>query len=447
MGLTNTTLDYVVSHASKLRLSKSTKILDIGLQEIHCAGKSTSLRSFIHAFLPDRIVADDELTEFMQHCYLYDVCERFGLDYTCYEVCGERAFRFFDFNSDSVIPSEKNKYDLILNMGTSEHIANQFNFFKSCHELCKENGSILHIVPFSGYLHHGFFNYQPKFFFRLAEYNKYSVQDFFFFDEDAREYLDTIVINSTNQSNILEIAESFQSSRASIHVLLKKNGTDAFRPPVDHVFIGIDEALKVGIGVAPLNDAMQALLLDFPELAGEIACIFADKENRKKQFLGIPVYAVPESLEELQAKCSTLIVATSEDARLRKFINADIVPCVSISMVRSIMQKRVALIPASGELAEILNQNPHIRGYIQCIFDNQEEKHGSELYGLPIRKVPEAEVLCADYDILVITSEAYEIELLRQFEEKELSRVTIFSKRTFLRMMKDFPRINGQSEN
>ena len=67
------------------------------------------------------------------------------------------------------------KYDFVTNHGTSEHLLNQQNFFKVVHDLTKPGGLMLHAVPFTAHIEHGFFNYQPNFFEALARYNSYKL--------------------------------------------------------------------------------------------------------------------------------------------------------------------------------------------------------------------------------------------------------------------------------
>jgi hypothetical protein len=69
--------------------------------------------------------------------------------------------------------AEIGKYDFVTNHGTSEHLLNQYNCFKVMHDFCRPGGMMLHAVPFTVHLEHGFFNYQPNFFSALARYNSY----------------------------------------------------------------------------------------------------------------------------------------------------------------------------------------------------------------------------------------------------------------------------------
>ncbi len=71
-------------------------------------------------------------------------------------------------------------FDLVFNFGTGEHIFNVYQFFKTIHELTKPGGLMLHVMPFQGWVDHGFFNFQPTLYWDLAESNNYDVVGFSF---------------------------------------------------------------------------------------------------------------------------------------------------------------------------------------------------------------------------------------------------------------------------
>lgn len=75
---------------------------------------------------------------------------------------------------DSEIIAEL-KSELVTNFGTSEHVFNQMNVFRSIHEFCVKEGVMIHVVPILGNVQHGYFNYQPRMFFDLAIANNYEV--------------------------------------------------------------------------------------------------------------------------------------------------------------------------------------------------------------------------------------------------------------------------------
>ena len=71
--------------------------------------------------------------------------------------------------------SDDLKYDVITNFGTTEHIFNQYEVYNSIHKLVKPNGLIMHFLPYQGAYNHGFYNFNPTFFFDLGKANDYKI--------------------------------------------------------------------------------------------------------------------------------------------------------------------------------------------------------------------------------------------------------------------------------
>ncbi len=99
--------------------------------------------------------------------------EHLGFRYDCIDIDANFGSLTLDLNFDSVPPEHRNRYGLTTNHGTTEHIFNQYNAFKAIHDLTKPGGLMLHGLPFTVHLDHGFFNYQPNLFEALARYNSY----------------------------------------------------------------------------------------------------------------------------------------------------------------------------------------------------------------------------------------------------------------------------------
>jgi len=71
---------------------------------------------------------------------------------------------------DSPIPSNmENKFDVVTNYGTSDHVNNQYSVFKNVHLMCKLNGIMLHGVPLIGnWVKHCRYYYSKQFFEGLS---------------------------------------------------------------------------------------------------------------------------------------------------------------------------------------------------------------------------------------------------------------------------------------
>jgi hypothetical protein len=80
----------------------------------------------------------------------------------------------------------KNRYALVTNIGTGEHVFNQASVFQNAHDMCQVGGVMLHQLPCSPWVNHGFFNYNPILFRDLALANGYEVIYFALSDRWAR---------------------------------------------------------------------------------------------------------------------------------------------------------------------------------------------------------------------------------------------------------------------
>ncbi len=96
-----------------------------------------------------------------------------GFEYMAIDLVGD-AFRL-DLNDDSVPRRLRNQFDIVINAGTTEHVANQENAFRVIHVLARPGGIMLHELPCQGMLTHGLINYSPKFFWHLCRENRYDV--------------------------------------------------------------------------------------------------------------------------------------------------------------------------------------------------------------------------------------------------------------------------------
>ena len=97
-------------------------------------------------------------------------------DYKSIDINGAYNSLQFDLNKNILETySYKEKYDLVINNGTGEHVFNQYALFQNFHNLTKLNGIMLNILPFIDWINHGFYNFNPIFFADLAASNNYEI--------------------------------------------------------------------------------------------------------------------------------------------------------------------------------------------------------------------------------------------------------------------------------
>ena len=97
-----------------------------------------------------------------------------GFDYAALDFDGHRDSIAVDLNRDSVPAEFAGAFDLVVNTGTTEHIANQDNAFRVIHDLTRKGGVAYHELP-GGMTDHGLINYNPRFFWKLRNANDYEL--------------------------------------------------------------------------------------------------------------------------------------------------------------------------------------------------------------------------------------------------------------------------------
>jgi hypothetical protein len=101
--------------------------------------------------------------------------ESLGFKYAAVDFGGHRDSIPLDLNRDEVPDELRGSFQLAINAGTTEHVANQDNAFRVIHDLVCRGGIMMHEVPAQGMMNHGLINYNPKFFWHLCRENGYEV--------------------------------------------------------------------------------------------------------------------------------------------------------------------------------------------------------------------------------------------------------------------------------
>jgi len=190
MGITLNSLSQLCS--SGILSKTGDKVLDIGSSNLYQADLD-SLYSYAQQF---ELARDGDLEIFFQtlskgaeytpesggknESFVGQLLERVGIHYEAIDIADGYRTTIFDLNHQQVPDAWKGKFDVVMNFGTTEHLLNQFNAFKVIHDATKQNGYMVHSLPFLGYCDHGYFTYTPRCMFDMAGYNNYEVVHFEF---------------------------------------------------------------------------------------------------------------------------------------------------------------------------------------------------------------------------------------------------------------------------
>jgi len=229
MGYSNLITKAVGSVAKELLTDKKPTVIELGNQTL----KNSKARGEIYAELGIQTPPTIESTK--------DFYLSLGFSkYIAVDVNTERDAIAMDLNSD--ISKQYNfteKFDLVTNNGTGEHVFNQYTLFLNAHNLCKVNGYMIHVLPFYRWVDHGFYNYNPNLFPCLSYQNDYQLSALWIASSDAK-YLHKLDVNALSRNkgyrNKLDL-DSWESDPMVVAVM-KKTVEKSFEIPIQNMYGG-----------------------------------------------------------------------------------------------------------------------------------------------------------------------------------------------------------------
>lgn len=87
----------------------------------------------------------------------------------------EDADELFDLNEPQPPPQLREAFDVILDSGTLEHIFHIPHALANLHTMLREEGRVIHLLPASNYMDHGFYMFSPSFFWDYYNINGWTV--------------------------------------------------------------------------------------------------------------------------------------------------------------------------------------------------------------------------------------------------------------------------------
>ncbi len=185
--------------------------------------------------------------------WLGELVERIGVDYLAFDIVTGRRAEIFDLNEWTLGGKHRLAFDIVLNCGTTEHVLNQTNSFRVMHDATKVGGLIYHSVPMTGFLDHGYFNYNPRLFWELARANAYNVLALTFNGPSGVEAVTDRLLPDYVERKVLREPEA-TAARWSGHAVPTSSLSVLFEKTLDRPF---RIAIEVSTGVGSVAEPVQ----------------------------------------------------------------------------------------------------------------------------------------------------------------------------------------------
>jgi hypothetical protein len=98
----------------------------------------------------------------------------------------EHADVLFDLNEPEPPSELRGAFDVILDPGTLEHVFQLPNALSNLHTMLRDGGRVIHILPASNYMDHGFYMFSPTFFWDYYNANGWTVNTLRLFSHGLR---------------------------------------------------------------------------------------------------------------------------------------------------------------------------------------------------------------------------------------------------------------------
>ncbi len=249
MGLTPTTLRNLIELRRRGDLRDQMRVAEIGAQQLsdpflHAKEEISELYRLFNRPIPS--LGDPAEISYVDGVPALradapssiNFWRSLGFSYEAIEYGGYRNSVSVDLNTDVLPERLRCSFDLVVNAGTTEHVANQNNAFKIIHDLTKPNGLMMHDLPAGGMITHGLVGYNIYFFWVLARDNDYEVIDLGL-HHHGEETVPASVVESNKQYCSLEhnkhtlIHQDTSLPILSIRAIFRKRNSNDYRTPLD----------------------------------------------------------------------------------------------------------------------------------------------------------------------------------------------------------------------
>jgi hypothetical protein len=185
----------------------------------------------------------------------------------------------YDLNKNS-LPSElKGRFDMVMDLGTMEHVFHIPHFFKNIFEALKMGGRVVHTLPSSNFIDHGFYSFSPTLFWDFYRANRFDVNRI-----DVMHYYPDAKIPAFHHPYRPELSQRFSEGQlkdglyGTLCIATKKTDSSADQIPQQSSYSenqwlqkNIDSTLRRGFDAVNQKDLTKAqqILTELTQIAPE----------------------------------------------------------------------------------------------------------------------------------------------------------------------------------
>ena len=240
MGLGISAIQNILELHNLGYFNKSDSILDIGSQEIHIYKNDLKELYSYAGFDPSIIEQYPDIDNYPKkpRCSAKYFYKTLGFkNYNCIDINDEFESINHDLNKPFTDTSMYNKFDVVTDFGSCEHVFNIAECYKTVHNLTKPGGFI--VIAQGTLKGNGYFLFDKPFFDGMAAANNYKVIYNSYIISTGTKTLE----GSLHQFHIPQSYSLYEKlnfaliENASIYVVFQKQEDASFKIPYEHEFM------------------------------------------------------------------------------------------------------------------------------------------------------------------------------------------------------------------
>jgi len=206
----------------------------------------------------------------------------------------ESADYIFDLNNGEIPEDLIEKFDVIIDGGTIEHVFHIPNALTNIHKMLREGGRIIHFSPSSNQIDHGFYMFSPTLFHDFYKTNNYDINNFQLFRFTPRHNVDKWEIYDYESGCLEQVSFGGldDGMYGIICIVTKKKDSTGDRIPQQGVYLehwGSWEKKEVHSKFQMLKDIISRYPFLYKKLRRFYRFILDSNKGRGKKGLGLKI--------------------------------------------------------------------------------------------------------------------------------------------------------------